>query len=195
MVKSWKRLSFQYQNNFDWENWKKSNKWISIDLKLHSKRKFYPFIFFELYLNFECNLRSSKDFQDYDHGKLKIKHRLSGIFITLLSRKYYLIYLNFPHYTKDFTIFRDRFERYPEHWIPIISKIKSFYYGQKLKKIYKQVTIDPSWEISDDRKSVTFKIPVGNISRSKAISVISKTKDEFNKKFKFNENGEININQ
>lgn len=136
-IKFWKiSLYSKYENNFKWKNWIKSNKWISYELINFTPGKFKGFYIFQIIIRFETNLINSANYHEYNCGRLKIKHRLSGIFITVLSRKYYLIYLNFPHYTKDFTIFRDRFANYPEHWIPIISKIKSYYYKQKLKKIY-----------------------------------------------------------
>ncbi len=72
--------------------------------------RFRGLILFAISITYRSNLRTTKDYREYDMGNKKINYVFDNLYLTLFSNKYYLLYISWSYFYKTLKIFTPKYK-------------------------------------------------------------------------------------
>ena len=70
---------------------------------------FRGLILFAISITYINNLRTTKDYREYDLGNKEINYIFDNLYLTLFSNKYYLLYISWSYFYKTVKFFHSKY--------------------------------------------------------------------------------------
>jgi len=64
----------------------------------------------EISIAYRSNLRTNKDYREYDMGKKEINYSFDNLWLTLFSNKYYFLYVSWSYFHKAIEFFKPKYK-------------------------------------------------------------------------------------
>lgn len=117
-----KLYSYIYVNQFKEKNRTKLFKEFSFRLWI-LERKVFAFS-----MTYRHNLRTTKDYHDFEDGKKEMKYLFDSIYLTILHRKRYFMVVKYNYLEKHIKFFTHKYKIYEK---PFITRVIDFIFKRK----------------------------------------------------------------